>query len=784
VLDTAPAKRQDPAVDARPQVGGRDLSAELLAELERAVREEPGLSRSELARRVCHELDWTDPAGQPKEVSCRIALLNLSRRGLLELPPGRGAIPAPKEIVGFGEEEREDIDCSLAELGELRAVVVTSGDGPRNDLWKRLMTHHYLRSARLAGAQIRYLVESDRGCVAALGFSAAAWRIETRDRFIGWSETARAANLRQVVSNSRFLIPPWVSVPELASKVLSLCARQLLSDWSERYGYGPVLLETFVDSERFRGTCYRAAGWHHVGATKGRGRQDQDREHGKTVKEVFVLPIDKRWKAILRREPLRLPARRLEDPRDWAEEELGGAELGDERLSRRLVDLARAFYARPRSSIPRACDSRARTKAAYRLLMNENVNLKAILAPHHEATMRRITAEKVVLAVQDTTSFNYSSHPQTEGLGPIGSSLATGPQGILMHDTLAFTPAGVPLGLIDVEVWARDPEQHGKKRARHSRPIEQKESHRWLRSYQAVAAVQAVCPDTTLVSVGDREADIYDLFVMATSDPEGPRLLVRATQDRLVADGQERLWSHVQKQAAASIRVTPIPRSRKTPAREAALEIRFARVTLGPPKNRRSLPQVDVWAVLASEVDAPEGIEPLEWMLLTTLPANTVEEAIEKLDWYAKRWGVEIFHKVIKSGCRIEERQLAEARRLENCLAIDLVAAWRIFHLTMLGRQDPGQPCTAFFDDDEWKALIAFREGVDAIPAEPPTLREATRRVANLGGFLGRKGDGEPGVKSLWLGLERLDTVVFAWRAFGPDNRGSPGRSPPPVSSR
>jgi hypothetical protein len=717
-------------VDAATLIGGRELTPELLERLRREVAGEPDLSRSELARRVCSWLDWTDPAGRPKETSCRIALLDLSRRGLIELPATRGVIPAPKELVGFSEDEREPIDCPLAELGALRAVVVTAADRSLNQIWKRLMTHHYLGPGPLVGAQLRYLVESDRGWVAALAFSAAAWRSEARDRFIGWSETARAANLRQVVSNSRFLIPPWVSVPELASKVLSLCARQLLSDWSERYGYEPVLLETFVESGRFHGTCYRAAGWQHVGATKGRGRQDRTSKCAKSVKEIFVLPLQKRWSSILQREPVRLPAPRLKDPGDWAEEEFGGAELGDERLSKRLVDLGRCFYARPGTSIPQACDSRARTKAAYRLLMNEKVNLDAILVPHREATMRRIAQESVVLAVQDTSSFNYSSHPQTEGLGPIGSSLPTGPQGILMHDTLAFTPAGVPLGMIDVEVWARDPQEYGKKHKRHDLPIEQKESSRWLRSYQAAAAVQAACPETTLVSVGDREADIYDLFVMASRDPKGPRLLVRARQDRLVADGQERLWSHLEGQAATSVRIRQIPRSHKAPAREATLEIRFAAVTLSPPVNRRTLPQLDMWAVLVSEIDAPEDTEPLEWMLLSTHPVATVDEAVEKLDWYAKRWGIEIFHKILKSGCRIEERQLAAVPRLENCLAIDLVAAWRIFHLTMIGRQDPDQPCTVFFEDHEWKSLIAFREGVEAIPKEPPSLREVTRRVA------------------------------------------------------
>lgn len=770
-------------MDATPLLGRRKLTPAILERVEHEVCENPDLSRSELARRVCHWLDWTDPAGRPKLTSCRIALLGLSRRGLIELPEPRGTIPAPKEVVGLAEDEREEISCPLAELGELRVVAVTSAEPRLNQLWKGLMAHHYLGPARLVGAQMRYLVGSERGWVAALAFSASAWRSQARDQWIGWSEPARAENLHRVVANSRFLIPPWVRVPDLASKVLASCARQLPSDWSQRYGYEPVLLETFVERERFAGTCYRAAGWHHVGETKGRGRQDRDLSYGKTVKDVYLLPLDKRWKSILQREPVRLPQPRLSEPADWAEAELGGADLGDERLSERLVDIARVFYARPQGSIPQACESRARTKAAYRLLRNENVNLKAILAPHHEATARRIAEESVVLAVQDTTSFNYSSHPQTEGLGPIGSSLPTGPQGILMHDTLAFTPAGVPLGLIDVEVWAREPKEHGKKHRRHSRPIEQKESRRWLRSYQAAAAVQAACPDTTIVCVGDREADIYDLFVLASADAKGPRLLVRAAQDRLVADGQERLWSYVQQQAA-STRIVELPRSKKGPARKATLEIRFARVTLSPPLDRRSLPQLELWAVLASEIDAPEGVEPLEWMLLSSLPVTSFERAIEKLDWYAKRWGIEIFHKITKSGCRIEERQLGTVPRLENCLAIDLVVAWRIFHLTMLGRQDLDQPCTVFFADHEWKALIAFREGMEAVPPHPPSLREATRRVAGLGGFLGRKGDGEPGVKSLWLGLQRLDDIAAAWRAFGPDTRGSPPRPPPPVSRR
>ena len=406
------------------------------------------------------------------------------------------------------------------------------------------------------------------------------------------------------------------------------------------------------------------------------------------------------------------------------------------------------------------------------------IHLQAVLAPHREATLRRVCEESVVLAVQDTTSFNYSTHVATEGLGPIGSP-ERGPQGIMMHDTMAFTVGGLPLGLVDVQAWARDPKQIGKKHTRHTRPIEQKESAKWLHSFKAASAVQAACPATKVVSVGDREADNHELFALALAEPKGAELLVRAEHDRLVKDGHGRLFAHMHHQPIAAERVVDIPRTNKSKARSATLEIRFSAVRLSPPRNKAKLEPIDLWAVLASEVDAPDDVSPLQWMLLTTIEVTTPEDAYEKLDWYAKRWGIEVFHKTLKSGCRIEQRQLATEPRLENCLAIDLVVAWRILHLTMLGRQDPDQPCTTFFEEHEWKAVIAFTQGPQKVPEIIPSIREVTRVVAGLGGFLERKGDGEPGVKSLWVGLQRLDTISTAWLAFGPE---SPTRAPPTAS--
>jgi hypothetical protein len=268
------------------------------------------------------------------------------------------------------------------------------------------------------------------------------------------------------------------------------------------------------------------------------------------------------------------------------------------------------------------------------------------------------------------------------------------------------------------------------------------------------------------VSVGDREADLYELFREAVDCPQGPKLLIRAEHNRQLHNEQARLWETLQNQPVAGIQVLQLPRQGSRAAREARVAIRFAQVNLLTPARHKHTPPIAVWAVLAREEQTPPGVKPLEWLLLTTLPVITFEQAIEKLIWYTRRWGIEVLHRTLKSGCRIEQRQLAQADRLEACLAIDLVVAWRIYHLSKLGREVPQAPCTVYFDEAEWKALMVFTTQTHLPPAEPPTLRDAMHRVAALGGFLGRKGDGEPGTQTLWLGLQRLDDIVAMWQVM------------------
>ena len=560
------------------------------------INNKPAISRGALSRQICEWLEWRTKKGKLKQVNCRVALGKLQKQGEIELPgaepfPGRGKRSGEGSTKG-SRNRRRPWKGQLEELDPIELIAVGSADSRASREWNDMMDrYHYLGAGPLCGAQMRYLVHSKKyGYLGGLAFSAAAWRLQSRDEWIGWDDPARRQNLNRVVANSRFLILPHVKVANLASHVLGLAVRRVRSEWVERYGEDPVLIETFVERQRYRGTCYRAANWIEVGETKGRGRQDRNNRQDVPVKKVLLYALDPQARELLsqcEKPPEIAPPQRAE-PVDWAEEEFGGARLGDERLNQRLKTLARDFYANPQAQIPEACQSRAKTKAAYRFFGHPNTTMKDLLEPHYQATVQRIAKEKVVLSVQDTTSLNYSAHPLTNGIGPIGAR-QDGAIGLILHDTMALTTEGTPLGLMDVQCWARDAGSFGKHHQRKKKSIEQKESYKWLKSYQAAAEAQRQCPDTMIVSVGDREADIYELFQLALEDPHGPKLLVRAEQNRLLADEQGHLWPFIEKQPLAGAYELQVVRRHNRPARQAQLEVRFAQVPLNPPQGKPNL---------------------------------------------------------------------------------------------------------------------------------------------------------------------------------------------------
>lgn len=743
------------------RVSGKDFSEETIGQIREAATRE-GMTRGRLARMVCGWLNWRHYDGRLKEIGCRVALSKLDRLGVISLPEAK-----PTNFSATKEIEKIDWPAikasSVAELKDLEVVLV-NGDKSLLRVWRQMMReHHQLGDGPLVGGQVRYLIRCSAGWLAGLSFSASAWRLKDRDEWIGWDDAARERGLSKIVCNSRFLILPTVQVKHLASQILGLVLKRLASDWHRQYGEEPVLVETFVDRSRFKGTSYLAANFTDIGLTQGRGRQDRHGQGKLERKLILVYPLRPDWQTILceGRKPY---SAIVANSRviDWVDEEFGRCELGDSRLTGRLKIMARDFSAQPMANLPQACGSRAKTKAAYRFMDNEKTSLESILQSHYLATQGRIAKEAVVLAVQDTTSVNYTGLEEADGLGPIGSEV-DGAQGLILHDTMAFNLNGTPLGLVKAQCWARDPLEFGRelRKKREKLPIEAKESMKWLTSYRAVADVQARYPNVMLVSMGDREADIYELFDEAVNkNPNGPKLLVRAQHNRRVQNEASHLWELLESQPLAGTQVLQVPRTKNRPKREAHLEVRFAKVTLSVPQDKRrakgggELEDIQVWAVLAQEKNG-SGKEALEWLLLTTLPVETFEQATEKLVWYTKRWGIEVYHKTIKSGCRIEKRQLFTADRLETCLAIDLVVAWRIYQMAQLGREVPNVSCEVCFDEYEWKALSVYTSK-QAPPSEPPTLREAIRMTANLGGFLGRKCDGEPGTETLWRGVQRL----------------------------
>lgn len=705
---------------------------------------------------------------------------------MVSLPKRRQEPPKRRKVevqVVQDTVEVASVTGGLGDLGTVDLVVVSGGDARASWTWKSLMqTYHYLGAGPLCGAQLRYLVRSSvHGWLGGLSFSSAVPRLKARDAYIGWTEELRHANREKVIQNSRFLVAPTVKVPNLASHVLGKAVARVGQDWVERYGYEPALVETFVDERQFTGACYQAANWVHVGYSAGRQDGFANGKVSSGRKGLYLYPLHDKWREALHERPERAMqvGHWAEEATDWAEAEFGGARLYDGRLRRRLYELGRDFFAKPGVLIPEVCDgSTAKMKAAYRFMSNARLDLQGILRGHIETTAARMRQHKVVLAVQDTTSLNYSTHHATEGLGPINTK-KTKAKGLFLHDTLAFDSQGTPLGLLDVQCWARDPALAGKSRDRATLPIEEKESVKWLRSYEAVAEIQRACPETLVVSVGDREADIHELFEKA-QDAEGrPALLVRAerSRKRRVVDGEEgyeSLWAQMAGRQVSGHQVVNVPKRQERDARIARLEVRHGRVTLSAPHRngkQTGLMPIEMWSVYAVEVGhGPEVRSPLEWMLLTTVPTETFDDAVERLRWYKIRWSIEVYHRTLKSGCRIEDRRLDDAHTLQTCLAIDLVVAWRVFFLVKQGRETPDVPCDVFLAEHEWKALytISHRK---LPPKQPMSLREAVRLIAKLGGFLGRKRDGEPGATTLWRGLGRLSGMSSMYAVLQELNR-------------
>lgn len=445
----------------------------------------------------------------------------------------------------------------------------------------------------------------------------------------------------------------------------------------------------------------------------------------------------------------------------WSHDEMLTLDLGDARLNHRCGAILEALADAPEASFPQAMPSPAATKALYRFLANEHVDAAALQAAHLHSTLQRCQAHPHLLAIQDTSLLDFTSHPQTEDLGYLTTDRG---RGFFVHSVLLSSPEGVPLGLAYQESWARPLEEYGKKALRKQKPIEDKESYKWLK---ALFALSETLPDTAEVTVvSDQESDLFEYFCCPR--PAHLHLLFRSTGVRSVSDG--RLKHVLQQQSPAGEVSLSLQRKDNQAARTARLAVRYAPVQLKPPARHaraQELEPVQVWAVLAEEVsEPPAGSSRISWLLVSTRPVRSGDDACTCLELYSRRWLIERYHYVLKSGCQFEALQLSSRERLERALALYCMVAWRLLWMTYLARTEPETSCERVFEPHEWQALHGYMEPQKALPQQAPTLHQAIRWVAQLGGFLNRKGDGEPGVKVLWKGWAKLMTITETWLRF------------------
>jgi hypothetical protein len=451
----------------------------------------------------------------------------------------------------------------------------------------------------------------------------------------------------------------------------------------------------------------------------------------------------------------------------WVREEFAGAKFPDKRLLERAQWIMTQFGEQPGASIPQACGQWSDIKAAYRFFDNDSIEPAMLLAPHTAATVARMQEHEVVLAIQDTTTLNYSTHPETEGLGPIGNN-PDKTLGLFVHTTLALSTAGKPLGILGLSVRARNTRDFGLGRdsqRRNRQAVEQKESQRWLDSLSDCQQIASGCACSLLVNVADREGDIYELFAQALSQTQDKpvHLLIRVQHNRQVEAAQRLLWPYLASQPVAGRLQVKVPRQAGQAQSMSELEIRFQEVMARAPLLKEGQPSLKLWAIEAREPSPAKNRSPILWRLLTTLPVQTVEQARERVNWYAQRWQIEVFHKVLKSGCKIEQRQLETAARLRRILIMDMIVAWRVMLLSKAARETPGDSAGQWLLESEWKVLWCHMNPGKQPPKRAPELRQAVRWIGQLGGFIGRKSDGEPGPVVLWRGLQRLNDLTHAY---------------------
>ena len=738
-----------------------------------------GKSRTRLARDMCEQLGLRDGKAELRISTTLKALRELEAQGSWTLPAAlpHGSKKWNPRRLGHAVEAPREVPERVEQIEGVELIEVKSGDDEHLRIWNELMLdEHPLHDCRLVGRQLRYLVGSPHGWLGGIGFGSSALYLESRDKWIGWDEEQRPEHHERVINMTRYLIRESVPCENLASQVLGLCSRRVAKDYHTRYGVEPWLMETFVDRAQYAGTCFQAANWLCVGQTKGRGRNGSKKE-GKSIKDVYMYPLVQNFRARMGVSKTQdVEPRALEcglESDQWAKQEFAGCELGNVLLNAQLVKIAENKGRQPSGSYARACGGdRYALKGYYRLINNDSkqVSSDALMGGHREETIRRMAEERTALIIQDTMDMNFSARWHCKGLGLIGKN-QTGAesQGLKMHSRLAVNDQGMPLGVLGTHIYAAKPKPDLEGET-DKRPIEEKESYRWLQTYDDTHSISQRIPDVHIVCVGDRESDIFELFDQRRRQGGAVDLLVRAKHNRCLLEEEAKLFEHMAQGKPGGRMSITVPRQREKkgkpskpgrpglPARTAEAEVRFREVTICAPKTPllRDKKPITLYAVYLFEKNPPPGATQLKWLLLTTMDVRSVKQAMKCVRWYCLRWRIEEWHRVLKSGCGVLKHQNHSAESLARAISIDAVVAWRIMLLALLGRELPELPCDLLFNSWECEVLQLLAQ------KKTIALGEAIVIIAKLGGYLNRRCDGPPGFQSLWRGYARFHDMVYA----------------------
>ncbi len=447
----------------------------------------------------------------------------------------------------------------------------------------------------------------------------------------------------------------------------------------------------------------------------------------------------------------------------WAAIELKTMNLGDARLNKRAVNITETLGLAPGRSIPQAHPSWSSVKACYNFFSNNLVSEDKIVAPHIKQTIERMKECPVVLLPNDTSELDYNSKEAMEGK----ERLTNTKTGLWLHPTIAVTPDRVMLGIVDVNFWERESEINPKG---DKADIVDKESYRWLQSYQLSCKIARKMPGTQVVNICDREGDIIELFDEVTKQKEqegSAELIVRAQHNRLLVTEKkgkkDKLRQKLEEAPSLGEIEFIIPPTEKRSGRKVKQQLKGISVVIKP-RNKKLA--VAINAVMAIEENPPKGEDALVWTLITSLPVDTFENALKVVSYYQCRWEIETFFKVLKSGCKVEERQLKTADRMKPLIALFMILAWRVMYTMMMGRVQGEMPCDVIFDEAEWKSVYKILHRKEKIPNKAPPLGEFIRMVATFGGYVDRKNEGPPGVKVVWKGMARMLDFALAWEAF------------------